>query len=151
MPNLRLFAAPSALALALALLPLAAQADAKSEIVTAGTHAGLAAGSADLAGVHSHLHHALNCLVGPNGTGFDAKELNPCAQNGHGAIPDSADAATVQQQVAWMEYANMDAGIAYWDGQGSPSDSRISGILGRSPVRPEQANHDTPPVAQGRV
>ena len=28
---------------------------------------------------------------------------------------------------------------------------RISGILGRSPVRTEQANHDTPPLAQGRV
>jgi hypothetical protein len=49
---------------------------------------------------------------------------------------DSADAATVQQQVAWMEYANMDAGIAYWDGQGSPTDSRISGILGASASSP---------------
>jgi acid phosphatase type 7 len=45
---------------------------------------------------------------------------------------DSALATTVQQQVAWMEYANMDAGIAYWDGQGSPTDSRIGGILGAS-------------------
>src|SRR2546428_2437165 len=31
-----------------------------------------------------------------------------------------------------MEYANLDAGIAYWNGQGSPTDSRISGILNAS-------------------
>ena len=43
--------------------------------------------------MHSHLHHALNCLVGPGGNGFDTKELNPCAQSGKGAIPDTADAA----------------------------------------------------------
>jgi hypothetical protein len=121
MPSLRPFAALSAIALALALLPLAAQADAKSEIVTAGTHAGLAAGSADLAGVHSHLHHALNCLVGPNGAGFDAKELNPCAQNGHGAIPDSADAATKTSLMAAADKAR--AGIASSDLKAAQKDA----------------------------
>ncbi|HEY1961186.1 MAG TPA: hypothetical protein VGG69_02115 [Rhizomicrobium sp.] len=68
-----------------------ALADANSEVVTAATHASLAAGSADITGVHTHLHHALNCLVGPKGNGFDAKELNPCAQSGKGAIPDTSD------------------------------------------------------------
>jgi hypothetical protein len=67
-------------------------ADANSETVTAATHAELAAEAGDLNGVHSHLHHTLNCLVGPGGNGFDAKELNPCAQSGHGAIPDTSDA-----------------------------------------------------------
>lgn len=76
-----------------ALLPGAAFADAHSEIVNAGMHAGFAAGSADIAGVHAHLHHTLNCLVGPNGNGFAANEMNPCAQAGNGAIPDTADAA----------------------------------------------------------
>ncbi len=38
-------------------------------------------------------HHALNCLVGPGGTGFDATQMNPCANSGSGAIPDTADAA----------------------------------------------------------
>src|SRR2546423_1794048 len=84
-------------ALAALLLPFAfasaAFADAASEVVTAATHASLAAGAADIAGVHTHLHHALNCLVGPKGDGFDAKELNPCAQGGSGAIPDTTDAA----------------------------------------------------------
>ncbi len=68
-------------------------ADLKGEIVNAETHAGLAAKAADLDGVHMHLHHTLNCLVGPGGTGFDAKQMNPCANSGNGAIPDTADAA----------------------------------------------------------
>jgi hypothetical protein len=74
-------------------LPTLALADAHSEIVNAGMHAGFAAGSADIGGVHTHLHHTLNCLVGPSGTGFDAKEMNPCANAGNGAIPDAADSA----------------------------------------------------------
>lgn len=68
-------------------------ADAGGETVTAATHADLASKAADLAGVRMHLHHALNCLVGPGGTGFDPKNLNPCANSGAGAIPDTADAA----------------------------------------------------------
>lgn len=68
-------------------------ADAKGEIVNAETHAGLAAKATDLDGVHMHLHHALNCLVGPGGVGFDAKQMNPCANSGSGAIPDTTDAA----------------------------------------------------------
>ena len=59
----------------------------------AETHAGLAAKAGSLDGVHQHLHHALNCLVGPAGNGFDAKEMNPCANAGNGAIPDTTDAA----------------------------------------------------------
>jgi hypothetical protein len=65
------------------LLPATAFADAHSEVVNAETHAGLAAGSADVASVHAHLQHALNCLAGPGGNGFAGK----------GAIPDTTDAA----------------------------------------------------------
>ena len=84
----------SALPLALAALPLQANAaDLNAEIVTAATHADLATQSSDVAMVHMHLHHTLNCLVGPNGTDFDAKEINPCANSGNGAIPDTTDAA----------------------------------------------------------
>jgi len=75
------------------LAPCAALADAHSEIVNAGMHAGFAAGSPDIGGVHTHLHHTLNCLVGPGGNGFAANEMNPCAQAGNGAIPDATDAA----------------------------------------------------------
>lgn len=79
-------------ALILAPLPVFA-ADVGGEISTAATHATLAAQSAAVDGVHTHLHHTLNCLVGPSGTGFDAKQINPCAGSGSGAIPDETDAA----------------------------------------------------------
>jgi len=85
-----------ALAGALAAMPIAALADGASEAVTAQTHAQLAAGASDLAGVHMHLHHTVNCLVGPNGKGFDAKEMNPCANAGNGAIPDTKDPARLK-------------------------------------------------------
>ncbi|MBL6854451.1 MAG: hypothetical protein ISQ86_13775, partial [Alphaproteobacteria bacterium] len=78
-------------AIALILLaPTAAfAADAAKEIATARLHAGLAAKATDLAGVQMHLHHAVNCLVGSNGQGYDVKQMNPCSADGTGAIPDS--------------------------------------------------------------
>ncbi|MEJ0028125.1 MAG: hypothetical protein WDN01_19025 [Rhizomicrobium sp.] len=79
-------------ALLLAPLPVLA-ADPAGEIVTAQTHADLASQASDMAGTQMHLHHALNCLVGPGGPGFDPKNMNPCANSGNGAIPDTADAA----------------------------------------------------------
>ena len=55
-------------AAAIATLPLrASAADVGAEITTAAQHAGLAAQSGDIAGVHTHLHHTVNCLVGPGG------------------------------------------------------------------------------------
>ena len=79
---------------ALVLAPVCASAaDVSGEIATAATHATLAVQSTALDGVQMHLHHTLNCLVGPGGTGFDAKQINPCAGSGNGAIPDESDAA----------------------------------------------------------
>jgi hypothetical protein len=76
-------------------LPIPAfAADAAKEAATGGTHAGLAAKAATIEQVHMHLHHTVNCLVGPKGQGFDAKEANPCQALGDGAIPDTSDAAT---------------------------------------------------------
>jgi hypothetical protein len=76
-----------------ALLPLPAAADASSEIVIAAQHAGYAAQSSTIDMVHTHLHHTLNCLVGPAGMDFDKDALNPCKNAGNGAIPDTTDAA----------------------------------------------------------
>lgn len=90
MTNARILRLAAAAAL---IAPGAALADAHSQVVTAAMHAGLAAGASDIDAVHTHLHHTLNCLVGPGGAGFDAKQINPCAQAGKGAIPDEADAA----------------------------------------------------------
>jgi hypothetical protein len=98
---------------ALSLIATCALADVKSEITTAETHAELAAKAATLDGVHMHLHHAVNCLVGPNGTGFDAKQINPCAHNGNGAIPDTADAAKKAKLQAAADKA--ESGIAATD------------------------------------
>jgi hypothetical protein len=67
----------------------AAAADAAKQIATAEQHAGLAHAATDLKMVQTHLHHTINCLVGPKGKGFDAKALNPCKDLGNGAIPDS--------------------------------------------------------------
>ena len=108
------FAAAMFLAGAASLAPLAAQAaDAGSEITTAATHARLAAQGSDITAVHTHLHHAINCLVGPGGTGFDAKELNPCANSGDGAIPDSTSASTKQALQAAL--AKAESGLAATD------------------------------------
>ena len=68
-------------------------ADLPGEISMAWIHVDLAARANDIHVVQYHLHHTLNCLVGPGGAGFDAKSLNPCADLGHGVIPDSSDAA----------------------------------------------------------
>ena len=75
-----------------ALLSAPALADGPGAIATAKNHAGLAANAANIGAVHTHLHHVLNCLVGPGGNGFDAMPGNPCAMAG-GAIPQTADAA----------------------------------------------------------
>ena len=76
-----------------ALVPGAALADGPQAIATAKNHAGLAANAANIGAVQTHLHHVLNCLVGPGGQGFDAAPGNPCMAAG-GAIPQTADAAT---------------------------------------------------------
>lgn len=64
-----------------------------AEISNARTHANNAANAPTLDAVHTHMHHALNCLVGPKGEGFDAGQMNPCTNAGNGAIVDETDAA----------------------------------------------------------
>ena len=79
----------------------AALADAPQALATAARHAGMAAAADDIAGARRHLHHALNCLVGPNGEGFDEAAGTPCSDAG-GAIPQTT-AAQIRdslQQVA---------------------------------------------------
>ncbi len=80
-------------------------ADTAAELSIAQNHAGMGAKAADLKTTQMHLHHAVNCLVGPAGTGFDATAGNPCGKAGNGAIPDSTDAA----QKAKLEAAVNDA------------------------------------------
>jgi hypothetical protein len=94
----------------LMVLPGFAQAaDPGQEAATAATHAGLAAQGASIEQVHMHLHHTVNCLVGPNGQGFDAKEANPCQKLGSGAIPDTTDQASKAKLTAAL--AKAEAGL----------------------------------------
>ena len=50
---------------------------AQKEASTAVVHAGFSSQSKDIAGVHLHLHHVVNCLVGEKGDGYYAKAGDP--------------------------------------------------------------------------
>jgi hypothetical protein len=104
---------PAALAAVVAIAcaaPLALAADPAKEISVAEQHAGFAATATVITTVHAHLHHTVNCLVGPNGEGFDAKQLNPCNGFGAGAIPDATDPA--KKQALQQALSKAQAGLA---------------------------------------
>jgi hypothetical protein len=92
-----------------ALSAAALAADSAQEVATAATHAGFAAQAASIEQAHMHLHHTVNCLVGPKGQGFDPNEANPCQKLGGGAIPDTADATTRAKLTAAL--AKAEAGL----------------------------------------
>ncbi len=99
-----------ALMLALALPMVAQAADmnpaAAKQAATASAHAGMALVATDLPTVQEHLHHVVNCLVGPAGTGFAAGAGNPCKDQGQGAIVDAkGDAATEARLKAALDHA----------------------------------------------
>src|SRR5690554_5726690 len=85
----RVLAATFGIALAIMTSSSVLAENMDSQAKTASVHAGLAANSADIKGVHTHLHHSLNCLVGPDGDGFDESQMNPCEGMGKGAISDA--------------------------------------------------------------
>ncbi|HXC57036.1 MAG TPA: hypothetical protein VNU97_17180 [Rhizomicrobium sp.] len=86
------FIQPNVIAPAALLAASPALADVHGEIIAAIEHVEYSAAATDIATAHMHLHHTLNCLVGPGGAGFAPKEINPCANAGHGIIPDTTDA-----------------------------------------------------------
>jgi hypothetical protein len=90
-----------------------ADTDPAKEVATAATHAGLAAKSTDMKMTQMHLHHVVNCLVGPKGEGVDANEANPCKDQGAGAIPDAKDPA--QGASLKQALARANAGLAAKD------------------------------------
>ena len=108
MKSLHIVLAGVAAASLATLIPNVASADAPQAIGIAAQHAGLAANAGNINVVHTHMHHVLNCLVGPGGDGFDAMPGNPCAMAG-GAIPqeNNADMKTKLLNVA----ASIRAGI----------------------------------------
>lgn len=67
-----------------------AKGNATTEVSTAHAHALMAQNAKTVAMAHTHLHHVINCLVGPGGQGYEASAGTPCKGQGNGAIPDSA-------------------------------------------------------------
>lgn len=65
-----------------------AAGDPSAELKTAVTHAGFAVKYETMKEVTLHLHHALNCLVGPQDKRFDAAAGNPCQGQGNGYLSD---------------------------------------------------------------
>ena len=63
-------------------------ANGQKEVGTAIEHAHYASQSDQVDTVHLHLHHVINCMVGMNGKGFDAKAGDPCKGQGAGAVND---------------------------------------------------------------
>jgi hypothetical protein len=75
-------------AAALAATPAFAAGDAGKEIATAIQHSGYASQVKSTEQVHLHLHHVVNCLVGPEGKGFYPEAGDPCKGMGNGALND---------------------------------------------------------------
>jgi len=65
-----------------------AAGDATAELQTAITHVTFAAKYEGIREVTLHLHHAVNCLVGPQDKLFDAAAGNPCQGQGNGYLAD---------------------------------------------------------------
>lgn len=76
-----------------------AQGGASNAASVAHAHALMAQSAKTLDMAHTHLHHVVNCLVGPKGAGFDAKAGDPCKGQGNGAIPDSASDAALDTKL----------------------------------------------------
>ena len=68
--------------------PQPSVAGLQTEVKTALTHAGFAAKYDTLTEVTLHLHHVVNCLVGPRDKMFDASAGNPCEGQGNGITSD---------------------------------------------------------------
>ena len=121
-PAAKLLAGTAALACVLMSASAAlAAGDAVREMRTAGVHAGYAKQATAIGMVHAHLHHALNCLVGPGGNGYDAAPGDPCKGMGNGAVNDVGDArkkALLQKAVDAAQ-----AGIAATDVTGAQEDA----------------------------
>lgn len=91
------------------LSPAFASTQGNHEIATAIKHAGYAAKSTNLKHVDLHLHHVVNCLVGPQGGGFDKMAGDPCKGMGMGALADDAHATVATR--AYLNEALTDADI----------------------------------------
>jgi hypothetical protein len=91
----------------------AVAADLSKQASMAGEHAGMAATATDLKTLDNHLHMAINCLVGPKGTKFDANVANPCKDLGNGAMVDVKSAS--DKKLLKQALNKAEAGLAKTD------------------------------------
>lgn len=93
MPHIMISIGVAALGAALCCTAVAATGHGQREIAAAIVHATAATQVDTPAGVSLHLHHVINCLVGPHARLFDAKaealSENPCHDLGNGALIDA--------------------------------------------------------------
>lgn len=76
-----------------------AQSQVTTEISTAHAHALLAQNATTVPAAHTHLHHVINCLVGPGSSDFDAAAGTPCKGEGDGALKDSKSNSALQAKL----------------------------------------------------
>ena len=117
----RLIAVTAAIALAgAALVSTAAFAGIGEELTVAQTHALLAyrsggRGERGIATARTHLHHVINCLVGPGGDGYDVTPplMDPCAadKTNKGALNDATSPAQKQKVQAAIDLAKANLAI----------------------------------------
>lgn len=72
------------------------QSQAAKEVNTAHAHALMAQNSTTVPAAHTHLHHVINCLVGPDGSDYDAAAGTPCKGQGDGALKDAANDSALE-------------------------------------------------------
>ena len=101
----------SLLVLALAISAPPAAADPLKQAAMASQHAGLAAKAPDAKTTEMHLHHVINCLVGPGGDGFDASVGNPCKDLGNGGMREATDVTQAKAMKLALRKAN--SGLRY--------------------------------------
>ena len=91
-PNFRQLTSLAAATVSVLLLSLSgvtfAAANGSKEVQTAIEHAGFAGNAKTTDQVHLHLHHVINCLVGPKGEGYYPPAGDPCKGEGGGALND---------------------------------------------------------------
>ncbi len=75
-------------------------------VKTAITHAGFAEKYDTMKEVTLHLHHVINCLVGPKDKMFDTSAGNPCQGQGNGIIADVSSGAhkDAQFEATWAAH-----------------------------------------------
>jgi len=101
----------------------------ETELKTAMAHAGYAAKADALNGVHLHLHHVLNCMVGPQDKLFDAVAGNPCKDQGTGVVPELKGKMDQQYYEAALVAQIATQGIASNSLQEAKTAAHVAGLI----------------------